>query len=377
MAIIPTSLDHPSMLQRMRVLTKTDVGAEGNTDAENAGLVTDETPASEEWRVLQASDEMSAAMTQFMNRRLYEKKFSEFLEGYEFVLEEVPREKAEKILETLKNSKVGQQELMRFAQKLFPDESDLVVVLRELLRKKSIKREIRNKAQGLLESVERQAGQKYIKAGINSALKAKLFGQVITVNPKRLRASYRDFLLQDLRAVDAYIEWVSNYGYEKRAQVLEFIQSSLLADIHSLDPSCSSFEFGLFLNKLCQLQLLNAVEVLFIHNMMNNKIVKASQEGEDYWLLFLLSLLKKPSSISELLNDILKKISVRMGIKEQISLLSAVYQGCKNLPSAIFTDEESLPDVMDTIRAMMGERYNEMLFERGSQDNGAGTNKYA
>ncbi|MCM5119084.1 YopN family type III secretion system gatekeeper subunit, partial [Escherichia coli] len=92
-------------------------------------------------------------------------------------------------------------EVYSFAKKLFPDESDLVVVLRAILRKKQISENVRLNAEALLRKVNQETTKKFINSGINSALKAKLFGQALSLNPKLLRASYRQFLMAEDDAV--------------------------------------------------------------------------------------------------------------------------------------------------------------------------------
>ncbi|VFT67706.1 type III secretion system protein [Escherichia coli] len=50
-------------------------------------------------------------------------------------------------------------------------------------------------------------------------------------------------------AVDTYVEWIGSYGYQNRMLVTKFIKETLFSDINALDASCSSLEFGMFLNK--------------------------------------------------------------------------------------------------------------------------------
>lgn len=259
----------------------------------SASEIADENPASEQWRFLQSTDEMSAAITQFYNRKLYEKKTEELSSGFEHILDEDVESKTDKILQTAQQPKINFHALVDYVHKLFPDESDLILILRELIRRKTINKVVKKKLQKLLEHIDQQADQKLVKSGINCALKAKLFGKTLSLQPRLLRASYREFLLNESSAVDFYTDWISNFGYEKRGCVLEFIEGSLLCDINALDASCSSTEFGFFLQKLCQLQLLQAAERIFIKYITNSTIISKLNNKEDEWLYFFVIIIKK------------------------------------------------------------------------------------
>lgn len=79
----------------------------------------DTSPGAEIQRFVQSTDEMSAAMAQFRNRRDYDKS-GELSSSFERVLDEDILPKAQKILQTAKLQNVTADELLRQAQKLFP-----------------------------------------------------------------------------------------------------------------------------------------------------------------------------------------------------------------------------------------------------------------
>lgn len=367
MPINGPSPEHVSNLPRHKTYTKNETApTDYNVDADIEN-VEDDTPAAEQWRFLQSTDEMSAAVTQFYNRRLYEKRLSELSGNYDYVLEEEVVDKADRIFEALQNAKSTHRELMDLARELFPDESDLIIVLREFLRQKRISEIIRQKVQALLKEVESTTDQKFLKSGVNCALKARIFGKKLDVNPMLLRASYRSFLLSDESPVETYIDWISNFGYQKRDSILAFIEGSLLADINALDASCSSVEFGLFLKKLCQLQSLRAAELLFVRYVTENKVVKKHLCNEETWLVFLLSLLQSPESVGQLLKEAAGKHLLMITAKEKAMFLLTLYQGCKNIPDSLFEEAASLHDVLGYFRTVLSKVYHAELFNHPRQ----------
>ncbi|HEE9631841.1 TPA: YopN/LcrE/InvE/MxiC type III secretion system gatekeeper [Escherichia coli] len=357
-------VEHVGVLERAREVSRLeDIITEDNEDIEAEMPKMGDDPAGKEARFLQATDEMSAALTQFMKKKIYEEQLANFLDGEEYVLEDQPIEKTDKVMEALKAATTHDYEVYSFAKKLFPDESDLVVVLRAILRKKQISENVRLNAEALLRKVNQETTKKFINSGINSALKAKLFGQALSLNPKLLRASYRQFLMAEDDAVDTYVEWIGSYGYQNRMLVTKFIKETLFSDINALDASCSSLEFGMFLNKLSQLLSLQSAEALFLKTLMNNPIIKKFISAEDYWIFFLISLIKFPETTEELLKNALVTLPADANYKDKTLLLKAIYSGCTNLPFSLFINNEQLLEIRECCKQAIKVTFAVELFD--------------
>lgn len=357
-------VEHVGVLERAREVSRLeDIITEDNEDIEAEMPKMGDDPAGKEARFLQATDEMSAALTQFMKKKIYEEQLANFLDGEEYVLEDQPIEKTDKVMEALKAATTHDYEVYSFAKKLFPDESDLVVVLRAILRKKQISENVRLNAEALLKKVNQETTKKFINSGINSALKAKLFGQALSLNPKLLRASYRQFLMAEDDAVDTYVEWIGSYGYQNRMLVTKFIKETLFSDINALDASCSSLEFGMFLNKLSQLLSLQSAEALFLKTLMNNPIIKKFISAEDYWIFSLISLIKFPETAEELLKNALVTLPADANYKDKTLLLKAIYSGCTNLPFSLFINNEQLLEIRECCKQAIKVTFAAELFD--------------
>jgi len=301
----------------------------------DTGPVVDETLA-----IVDSSDELSAQMTQFRNRKDLEKKSGEMInESFARVLDEDVLPKSRQILEISGLKEISIQDLLRQIRTLFPDDSDLVLVLRELLRRYKLDATKRKKIEELLRMVESEANPRALKAGINSALKARLFGHMLSLSPILLRATYRRFLENDSSEVVTYEEWVTTYGYQRRATILDFIEGALLTDIDANDPSCSHLEFGQLLGKLNQIKLLRSADHIFIQNLLNNDLVKQHNANEAEWLVFLLMLLQFPHELDSLLLDVLGEAIYLSPHKQRAALLQIIRQACKALPPRLFADE--------------------------------------
>lgn len=352
-----------------------------NSDSRQAdALKADDTsPGAEVQRFVQSTDEMSVAMAQFRNRRDLDKKFSNLSDSFERVLEDDSLPKAKQIIKVAKLYGVSAEELLRQARGLFPDDSDLVLVLRELLRRRQLDEIVRKKLQLLLKTVEEQADPKLLKAGINCALKARLFGKTLALKPGLLRASYRQFIQNDAPEIEVYSDWISSYGYKHRLIVLDFIEGALLTDIDSQDASCSNIEFGYLLGRLSQLKLLRSADLLFIGALLSDSSIRRFNEDESSWILLMLSLLQNAQDVDALLADTVGSKAVLMGHKEHACLLQVLYMACKSLPSSLFYEECWQEELLEALRRMtdIAHQYelaeqrfkvSENLFDRTNQD---------
>ncbi|EFD6823225.1 YopN family type III secretion system gatekeeper subunit, partial [Escherichia coli] len=96
-------VEHVGVLERAREVSRLeDIITEDNEDIEAEMPKMRDDPAGKEARFLQATDEMSAALTQFMKKKIYEEQLANFLDGEEYVLEDQPIEKTDKVMEALK-----------------------------------------------------------------------------------------------------------------------------------------------------------------------------------------------------------------------------------------------------------------------------------
>ena len=308
---------------------------------------------------VQTTDEMTAALTQFRNRRDYEKKSLIVEESFERVLDEDTIPKTQKILKIVSEmDELLSHDLLRQARALFPDDSDLVLVLREMLRRYKFDEIKRQRIQEVLLQIEEQANPRALRAGINCALKAKLFGKMLSLSPTLLRASYRNFLENDAGEMAIYEEWIASYGYQRRSFILDFVETALLTDVDAQDPSCSSLEFGHLLSKLTQLKVLRSADISFIKKLLADVQVSSHNNSEAAWLVFMLAILHTPEALDALLYDVLGEAIFLSSHQKRAQLLQAIRRACKSLPLSLFSDDAAAFALLEHFDHLVGIAYH-------------------
>ncbi|OPA97809.1 type III secretion system gatekeeper subunit SctW [Pseudomonas synxantha] len=306
-------------------------------------LESDTSPAANLQQFVENSDEMAASLrSQFRRRGDFGNKFEGLSDSFERVLDEDVVPKAKQVMSIAKLGDRSIEWLLAQTRGLFPDDSDLVLVLRELLRGKAMAETTRQRLETLLEQVLAQSPPKRLKAGINSALKAKMFGKALALNASLMRDTYRSFLESESSASESYEDWVAIYGYQHRSAVLEFIEAALLTDIDAQDPSCSRDEFGQLLKKLGELKRLRSVDSTFIKRLLDDELLCRHNGNEPDWLMFLLGLLQFPDELDQLLRDVLGDRLLLVEHTERAQLVQFLRLVCLALPEELFSSEGAL-----------------------------------
>ncbi|WP_160105147.1 type III secretion system gatekeeper subunit SctW [Pseudomonas izuensis] len=292
-------------------------------------------------RFVQISDEMSAALAQFRGRRHFELKSDTLADNFERVLDDDTVPKARQILNLARLTDKPVTWLLQMVRHLFPDDSDLALVLRELLRRKKMEAATRQRLETLLQTVVAQGSPKRMNAGINAALKARMFGKSMAVRAALLRETYRDFLESDEGPIDCYQDWIALYGPPQRMNVLVFIEAALLTDISAQDPSCSRAEFGHLLARVNDLKRLRSADDLFIGSLLGDALICRHNPHEPDWLVFLLGVLAYPDELDQLLLGALGERVLLSPHRERSTALQTLRRLSLQLPTPLFADEEA------------------------------------
>ncbi|WP_440864941.1 type III secretion system gatekeeper subunit SctW [Symbiopectobacterium purcellii] len=332
------------MARREKQNAEKNISAEQNNVSSGDEMqdMEDLSPAARAQKLYNAADDMSAVAGSFRQRRKYEKKSSAMEESsFDRVLDDDAQPKVSKLIQAL-NGKEGAA-IMRFLQQaraLFPDESDLVMVLRELLYRRNLDEIRRKRLKALLSQVEKEADPKRLKAGINVALKARLLGSTLKMTPTLLRESYRSFLANDDTDLMQYQTWISTYGVENRGILTTFMEDALLADIDAADPSCSHSEFFFLQERIKQIKRIRSSDILFVQGLLKNPLIRDIDEKEATWLLLLFGMIEHTDDVDMLLSQTVGHYLRFAEHKNRAIVLQMIYYYCKKLPHEVFFSEE-------------------------------------
>ena len=301
------------------------------------------------------ADEMSLELEQFGRRRNNAERRTRGSNPFERILEDESEPKVDSLHLIARAPDISKHQFLAAARALFPDASDFILVLRELIRRKKIASADTLMFEELLAEVWEQSDKKMTQAGLNIGLKARLFSKKMRVSAKALRNTYREFLLSEDEQVFQYQQWIEKYGLGRRRQITQFIETSLLHDIQSHDPSCSREEFGYLLGQLVKVKKLNAADYAFLDVFLRRNINMLLLEDKllDCWF----DCLQRPFQVKKeietnLLSNLTNTLMLPFDVLRQ-KLLMAIRQ----LDPDLFFEPEIRQLLIDALLAVELPRY--------------------
>ncbi|GGY24021.1 type III secretion system gatekeeper subunit SctW [Paludibacterium paludis] len=312
----------------------------------------------------QDGSELYAAMGRRFRDRLKDER-SDFPQGnFDRVLEDGASDGARQLQALAELEEVPFERLFQEARKMFSDDSDLILVLRELMRRKGIKEVVRRRLRQLHDQIEQQADPRRLKAGINCGLKARLFGSKLKVDARLLRETYRQFLENDDSGVPSYEAWIVMYGVEARDRVLRFVGDALIADMNALDPSCHRLEFFPLLARIGTLRVLSSADQLFVGRALATGRLRDLNDSEGDWVAFLLGALQYPDEIGEALDLAIGDRLPLCRAAERSEALQALLRHLSAVPGILFAGDGGRDAALDFLLERASEAFDHEQRER-------------
>jgi type III secretion protein W len=274
------------------------------------------------------------------------------------ILDADGEEKVDELFNLTKRDVVGMEMLLREARRRFHDDSDLILALRELRRRRKLDGEPVDVVERAMDEVMREGDARQIRAGINVALKAKVYGRKLRLNAVRLRQLYRRFLESDGAHVAIYEDWIKQFGMHRRKRVVEYVGAALVCDMHSLDPSCGgAVEFGPLLGTLNCVRMLTSADELFIAHLLGASLENDVLVTEDRALALMLGGLQRPFEIDEVLLEHLGAIFASLDPEGSAQLLQRVLRGFAGIPIPLYGDAQERQEMLSALRATLSQCY--------------------
>jgi type III secretion system YopN/LcrE/InvE/MxiC family regulator len=249
-------------------------------------------------------------------------------------------------------------QLLGLLKQMFPDPSDMLAVLRALLADDELKELQQLLQQSLEQLLQEQAAQgnaAALKGGLNAAIKARLAARSGQMSARQLRQSYRDLLGNPQDCVGEYAAWIGQFGFNNRAQVLDFMEQALGADMFSLDPSGSHVEFGRLLRQVRNLTVLRSVDELLVRETTRTGLLARMATTADAVVLGLLDVVRGLQDWSGLFTGPLANARVVLAMHERARLVQALRRALAGLPDAIWVDPTARDVAVEGLEAIVVE----------------------
>lgn len=227
----------------------------------------------------------------------------------------------------------------------FPDPSDAVLVLRMLADELGVEDGRRDLLLRLADALLEESPRN-IRAGINAAAESRAFARRSRRRRPRLarelRQTYRHFLASDVHATFHYEEWFTDYGFDDRHLVLDFLENAVGADMYSLDPSCSRLEFGNVLRRVRELCTLRSADGILLQQAWDPEIMPGLQVEKETLLRSLFKVVRNGGSMRPLFDGAFAHARLVLDNNSKGRLVRRVTGALRALPRELWENEEYL-----------------------------------
>jgi type III secretion system protein len=308
---------------------------------------------------LSMADDLSALASSLRNRRDAQQGVGSGAPDawIDHVLDEKVHQKLSGFREQLGGMRSPSQ-VMSLLKQLFPDPSDVLAVLRALMGDDELEamRELLELTHAqLLQEQEAQGTGAAMRGGANVAVKARLAARSGQLSARQLRQTYRDFLGNPQDFGGEYIGWIEQYGFQRRALIVDFMEHALAADMCSLDPSASSREFGYLLGQVRRLTVLRSVDQLLVHEMERTGLLARMATSAEAVVIGLMDVVRGLQDWRGLFSGPLAGARISLGLGQRARLLQALRRAVKDLPDGIWTVPEARATALDQLETIVVE----------------------
>lgn len=250
---------------------------------------------------------------------------------------------------------------LNLARGLFPNDSDLMLALRELMLSRKLSELQKKKIKEAIKDLEKFGDRQKMQSGINVGRLARRFSEAEgnkQLSAKDLRSSYLRFLELDLPAGFIYQDWIDEYGCHNRQRLLAFTLSALVADMKANEPGIHFDEFGPLSAKLSDARVLHTLdhslsekffEFPFRDQMRNQqKIV-----GEEQIVKLYMTGLIEFDNFKSVLKTFSHEYMSLLLMKQRATVIQTLRNIYNSTPSSLYADPAYRDIVLDFISALM------------------------
>lgn len=249
-------------------------------------------------------------------------------------------------------------QLLALLRQLFPDPSDMLAVLRSLIADdelEELRELLQQSMEQLLADEAAQGNGAATRGGLNVAIKARLAARGSHFSARALRQSYRDFIGNHQDCVGEYAGWIALYGFERRAQVVDFMEQALGADMYSLDPSASHLEFGRLLRQVRNLAVLRSTDHLLVQEATRDRLLARLSTTAEAVVGGLLDVVRGLQDWAGLFTGPLADARVALSAPERARLVQALRRALGGLPDAVWSDDVARERAAQSLEVMVVE----------------------
>ncbi|EXU76565.1 type III secretion system gatekeeper subunit SctW [Erwinia mallotivora] len=310
-----------------------------------------------------ASEELASMLSLFGRFNRANRKNAELdSDFFSSALEEQAEEKLNQLIRQVTKLST-MNSILNFARGLFPDESDLMMALREMLLSRKLSELQKRKVKEAIKDLENFGDRQKMQSGINVSRLSKRFsmaGGKKSLSAKDLRNSYLRFLDLDLPAGFIYQDWIDEFGCDNRKRLLTFTLAALIADMKATEPGIHFDEFGPLSAKLSDARILHTLDLTlnerfnalkFREQLRNGEVQIAENDIVSIYMKGLIDFQGFKPELKQFMDNFMPLLFIR----QKAEVIQTIYNIYNITPDFIFSDEFFKDKILNTMSVLINE----------------------
>ncbi|WP_176091299.1 HrpJ domain-containing protein [Burkholderia ambifaria] len=165
----------------------------------------------------------------------------------------------------------------RLARALFPDPTDLALLLATLRDEVGLDHTLRAQIDATLATLLEEAGASgELRPALNTAGVVALYARRHRLSRQALRRAYGLFLSAQTDERSIYEHLIDTFGFERRGVALDFLEQAVAVDLSAQTPSRTHDEFTPLRALLARLRLLRSADALLVSDTQHHVVLRAT-----------------------------------------------------------------------------------------------------
>lgn len=299
---------------------------------------------------------MTMLASQLIRRKSMALESEESSPFSERVLDEQADDKINHVEQVLRGETMTSHQLNRFLQGFFPDPSDLLMVVYELLRRKKLSKAMEKTLLRLQKTLQQGAQSRETLSGVNIALTARAFSEPMAKTAGELRMLYREFISYDGPAIYLYQQWIEEMELQEREWLLRFFSRALASDMQGLLPGgLNMMEFAQLYCQVGRLREIQSADAQFVPRLLTLPLLQGTANlSRSVEQLFVAAIRDVVGFGEQLENFMLKHLSV-VSLTSKGVFLQKLLTAYSQIAVGVFLSMEQRETLLENLRDYLGQ----------------------
>lgn len=277
------------------------------------------------------------------------------------MLEEKADEKHDALIKQVSKLLLNSDGLLKYGRSLFPNDSDLMLALRELMLSRQLSALQKKKIKEAIADLEKFADCSKMRSGMNIGRLAKRFSDMDgqqRLSARELRTCYLRFLELDLPGSFIYKDWIEQYGSHNRQRLLAFTMNALIADMKSTEPGIHFDEFGPLSGRLSDARAIHTLDLLLnerfsalpFRESLKNEI--KLMDEHDIVMLYLNGIVES-YRFEHFLYNFNHEFMRCLLLKQRAAVIQILRMTYNNTPERMYVDSECRQHLLNFISSLL------------------------